>query len=37
LQDRDVLRLLPYDGPGELPEPEFALLDGTSVFYYAAR
>jgi hypothetical protein len=36
LQDRGVLKLIPFDGPGELPEPEFALLDGTAVFYYVA-
>jgi hypothetical protein len=37
LQDRGVLKLLPFEESGELPEPEFALLDGTTVFYYAAR
>jgi hypothetical protein len=37
LHDRGVLRLLPFDGPGELPEPEYALLDGAAVYYYLAR
>lgn len=37
LHDRGLVRLVPFDGPGELPEPEYALLDGPSVFYYAAR
>jgi len=37
LHDRGALRLLPFDGPGELPEPEYALLDGAAVFYYLAR
>jgi hypothetical protein len=36
LYDRGVLRLLPFDGPGELPEPEYALLDGPEVIYFAA-
>lgn len=36
LYDRGVLRLLPFDGPGELPEPEYALLDGPDVIYFAA-
>jgi hypothetical protein len=37
LHDRGALRLLPFDGPGELPEPEYALLDGAAVYYYLAR
>lgn len=37
LHDRGLVKLLPFEGPGELPEPEYALLDGASVFYYAAR
>ncbi|MBI3409855.1 MAG: hypothetical protein HY040_16070 [Planctomycetes bacterium] len=37
LHDRGVLRLLPFDGPEGPPEPEYALLDGPQVFYYAAR
>jgi hypothetical protein len=37
LQDRSVVRLLPFDGPNELPEPEYALLDGAAVYYYVAR
>ncbi len=38
LQDRKALRLLPFPGPpSELPEPEYALLEGTVVLYYVAR
>jgi hypothetical protein len=37
LHDRGVLRLLPFEGTGELPEPEYALLDGAAVYYYAGR
>jgi hypothetical protein len=38
LQDRRLLRLLPYTGAlNELPEPEYALPDGTTMWYYAAR
>jgi hypothetical protein len=37
LHDRGVLRLLPFDGPDGPPEPEYALLDGASMFYFAAR
>ncbi len=38
LQDRNALRLLPFDGdPSAIPEPEYALVDGNSLFYYAAR
>jgi len=37
LHDRGALRLLPFEGPGELPEPEYALLDGAAVYYYLAR
>jgi hypothetical protein len=36
LYDRGVLRLLPFEGTGELPEPEYALLDGPAVIYFAA-
>jgi hypothetical protein len=36
LYDRGVLRLLPFEGGGELPEPEYALLDGPAVIYFAA-
>jgi hypothetical protein len=35
LQERKVLQLFPHDGPESLPQPEFALLDGESVYYYA--
>jgi hypothetical protein len=27
--------LLPFKGMGELPQPEYALLDGAAVLYYA--
>src|SRR5262245_15363739 len=38
LGDHKALALLPFDGPADkLPEPEFALLDGASVLYYASR
>jgi hypothetical protein len=38
LHDRGALRLLPFTGsPSEMPEPEYALLDGANLYYYAAR
>jgi hypothetical protein len=38
LHERHALRLLPFAGaPSDLPEPEYALLEGPIVFYYAAR
>ena len=38
LQEHRVLRLLPFTAPpGELPQPEYALLNGENVVYYAAR
>jgi hypothetical protein len=38
LGDHKALRLLPFDGPAErMPHPEYALLDGASMLYYAAR
>ncbi|MCI0638171.1 MAG: hypothetical protein L0Y72_25045 [Gemmataceae bacterium] len=37
LHDRGRVRLLPHDGVEGPPEPEFALLDGAAVFYFAAR
>jgi hypothetical protein len=38
LRKRHALRLLPFNGPpSELPEPEYALLDGAEVLYYVAR
>jgi hypothetical protein len=38
LCDRRAVRLLPFTGqPGELPEPEYALLDGAAVLYFVAR
>jgi hypothetical protein len=38
LHDRRALRLLPFTGPpSEIPEPEYALLDGANLFYYVAR
>jgi len=37
LHDRGVLRLLPFDGPEGPPEPEYALLDGPAMYYFAAR
>lgn len=38
LSDCKAVRLLPFTAPPEqLPEPEYALLDGSAVVYYAAR
>jgi hypothetical protein len=36
LHDRGVLRLLPFDGRDGPPEPEYALLDGAAMYYFAA-
>jgi hypothetical protein len=38
LHGRRALQLLPFTGlPSDLPEPEYALLEGASMLYYAAR
>jgi hypothetical protein len=37
LHDRRVLRLHPAGSRADLPQPEYALLDGAAVLYYAAR
>jgi hypothetical protein len=38
LDDRRALRLHPFPGtPVEMPEPEYALLDGAKLFYYVTR
>jgi hypothetical protein len=38
LHDRGALRLLPFTGPpSEIPEPEYALLDGANLLYYVTR
>jgi hypothetical protein len=38
LHDRRAVQLLPFSGsPAELPQPEFALLDGAEVFFYVTR
>jgi hypothetical protein len=37
LRDRNVLGLLPVTEPGQLVEPEYALLDGAATYYFAAR
>jgi hypothetical protein len=38
LYDRRAVHLLPFTGPpSELPEPEYALLDGATVLYYVTR
>jgi hypothetical protein len=38
LRDRRALNLLAFAGAaGDIPEPEFALLDGAAVLYYASR
>jgi hypothetical protein len=38
MQERGVLKLVPFTGtPEELPQPEYALLDGTTMCYYVTR
>jgi hypothetical protein len=37
LHQRHALRLRPANSPTEMPKPEFALLDGDAVLYWAAR
>jgi hypothetical protein len=38
LQRERVLRLAPFEGaPNELPQPEYAVLDGATLLYYATR
>jgi hypothetical protein len=37
LHDRGLFRLLPWEGNGEIPEPEYALVDGPAVFTSVAR
>src|SRR5262249_31094496 len=38
LHDRRAIRLIPFNGPPqEIKEPEYALVDGSSLLYYAAR
>jgi hypothetical protein len=37
LHQRHALRLRPANGLQEMPQPEFALLEGDAVLYYAAR
>jgi hypothetical protein len=37
LRDWHALRLLPSTEPAELPQPEYALLEGDVLLYYAAR
>lgn len=37
MHDRGLVRLLPFEGPDGLPEPEYALLDGAATFYHVAR
>ena len=37
LHDRGVVRLLAHEGHDALPEPEYALLDGATTFYYVSR
>lgn len=38
LRDHKALRLLPFSGTaGDIPEPEYALLDGTNLLYFAAE
>lgn len=37
LQERRLIALLPGVGNGDTPGPEYALLDGPAVYYYASR
>jgi hypothetical protein len=37
LNERSVLRLVPYEGRDPLPEPEYALLEGAATFYHVAN
>lgn len=37
LFDRGIVRLLPHQGGNGLPEPEYALLDGLTTYYFATR
>jgi hypothetical protein len=38
LQRERALRLMPFAGsPAELPQPEYAILDGATLLYYASR
>jgi hypothetical protein len=38
LRDRRALSLVPFSGPpSELPEPEYALVDGAALLYYVNR
>ncbi len=37
LSDRGILRLLPHEGGNGLPEPEFALLEGSVTYFYVSR
>jgi hypothetical protein len=38
LRDRRAIELLPFPGPpSEIPEPEYALLDGITLLYYVSR
>jgi hypothetical protein len=37
LSDGKAVRLLPFAESGELPQPEYALLDGPEVLYYVSR
>jgi hypothetical protein len=37
LQDRGAVRLVPFTDNGALPEPEYALLDGSAVYYHVTR
>jgi hypothetical protein len=37
LADRGMLRLMPHTGSNGYPEPEFALLDGITTYFYVTR
>lgn len=37
LHDRGLLKLVPFEGLEPLPQPEYALLSGASVYYHVSR
>ena len=37
MQERQMIALLPSTGNGDVPGPEYALLDGAAVYYYVGR
>ena len=37
LADNRAVRLLPYEAKGHMPEPEYAIIDGAHMLYFASR